>query len=83
MLIQHKRHLMKSDNNMGNVDIVKFHRGMVQELLTLVQQLSDFGLAINSIPGLLWGGKLKPRHTGFLGMISSLVALAKLLKLVP
>lgn len=46
-------------------------------------QLSDFGLAINSIPGLLWGGKLKPRHTGLLGIISTAITLAKMLKLLP
>ena len=83
LLIQHRRHLVKQGGRPSEIEIAKYQEGMVRELLTLTQQCADFGIAINSIQGLLWGGKLKPRHTAFLGIISSVVALAKLLKLAP
>ena len=82
MLIQHRRHTINSGKP-SDSDTMKFKRGMIQELLTLIQQLSDLGLAVNSLPGFLWGGKLKPRHTGFLGIVSTMITIAKLLRLVP
>lgn len=82
MLIQHRRHTIKS-GSLSDSETAKYQRGMIQELLTLIQQLSDLGLAVNSLPGFLWGGKLKPRHTGLLGIISTIITIAKLLRLVP
>ncbi|XP_046453421.1 peroxisomal membrane protein 11C-like [Daphnia pulex] len=82
MLIQHRRHTLHSGNP-SDSDIMKFRRGMLQELLSLIQQMSDMGIAVNSIPGFLWGGKLKPRHIGILGIVSTFISLAKLLRLVP
>ena len=83
MLIQHRRHIIKAGKPTPNEQL-SFKTGMFKELLTLVQQMSDFGLAVNSLgPGFLWGGKLKPRHTGFLGIISTVITILKLLRLVP
>ncbi len=82
MLIQHRRHTLHSGKPSEN-DVMKFRRGMLQELLSLIQQMSDMGVAVNSIPGFLWGGKLKPRHIGILGIVSTFISLAKLLRLVP
>jgi hypothetical protein len=82
MLVQHRRHTMHSGKP-SDSECMKFRRGMIQELLSLIQQMSDMGLAVNSIPGFLWGGKLKPRHTGFLGIVSTFISIAKLLRLVP
>ena len=82
MLIQHRRHLIKSGRP-SDLETMKFQQSLIQELLTLLQQLSDLGLAVNSLPGFLWGGKLKPRHTGFLGIVSTSITIAKLLRLVP
>lgn len=83
MLIQHRRHTIESGNQLTESENSKFHTGILSQLLTLVQQLSDFGLAINAIPGFLWGGKLKPRHTGLLGIISTFINLCKMLRIVP
>lgn len=83
MLIQHRRHIIQAGKPTPNEQL-NFRTGMFKELLTLVQQISDFGLAVNSLgPGFLWGGKLKPRHTGFLGIISTVITILKLLRLVP
>lgn len=82
MLIQHRRHTLKSGGP-SEADTMKFQRGMIQEILTLIQQLSDLGIAVNSLPGFMWGGKLKPRHTGLLGILSTSITIAKLLRLVP
>ena len=82
MLIQHRRHIIKAGKPTQS-EQSNFQTGMTRELLTLVQQMSDFGLAVNSLPGFLWGGKLKPRHTGFLGIVSTLITIVKLLQLVP
>ena len=82
MLIQHRRHIIKAGKPTQS-EQSNFQTGMTRELLTLVQQTSDFGLAVNSLPGFLWGGKLKPRHTGFLGIVSTLITIVKLLQLVP
>ena len=82
MLIQHQRHLLKSSRP-SETDRKKFKYGVIQEFLTLTQQLSDFGLAINSVPGFLWGGKLKPLQIGLLGIVSSLITIFKLLHIVP
>jgi len=82
MLIQHRRHIIKAGKPTQS-EQSNFQTGMTRELLTLVQQMSDFGLAVNSLPGFLWGGKLKPRHTGFLGIVSTFITIVKLLQLVP
>ncbi|KAK4008189.1 peroxisomal membrane protein 11C [Daphnia magna] len=82
MLVQHRRHTINSGKP-SDSDCMKFRRGIIQELLTLIQQLSDMGIAVNSIPGFLWGGKLKPRHIGLLGILSTIITIAKLLRLVP
>jgi hypothetical protein len=83
MLIQHRRHIIKAGKPTQS-EQSNFQTGITRELLNLVQQMADFGLAVNSLPGnFLWGGKLKPRHTGFLGIVSTLITIVKLLQLVP
>ena len=81
-LIQQKQRLTETGKE-SETDISQFYHRLYSELLTLIQQLSDFGVAVNNIPGLLWGGKLKPRHIGLLGIISSFISINKLLQLVP
>lgn len=82
-LIQHRRHSLKA-GVLSEGDTTKFQKSMIQELLTLIQQMSDFGIAINGLgPGFLWGGKLRPRHIGLLGMTSTFITLCKILRLVP
>jgi len=82
-LIHHKQHILKQAEGPTEADIKQYQRAIIQEVFTLVQQCSDLGMAVNGLPGLLWGGKLKPRHSGFLGIISSLIAILKLLNVVP
>jgi len=81
-LIQQKQRLTETEKN-SEKDISQFYRRLYSELLNLIQQSSDFGVAVNNIPGLLWGGKLKPCHIGLLGIISSFISINKLLQLVP
>jgi len=81
-LIQQKQHLNKTGKE-NESDTSQFYRRLFSELLNLIQQLSDFGVAVNNIKGLLWGGKLKPRHIGLLGIVSSFISINKLLHLLP
>ena len=81
-LIQQKQRLTETEKN-SEKDISQFYRRLYSELLNLIQQSSDFGVAVNNIPGLLWGGKLKPCPIGLLGIISSFISINKLLQLVP
>ena len=81
-LIQQKQLLTETGKD-SETDTSQFYRRLYSELLNLIQQLSDFGVAVNNIPGLLWGGKLKPCHIGLLGIISSFISINKLLHIVP
>lgn len=83
MLIQQRRRSVDSGCRPSDIEISKYQTGMLSQLFALIQQLSDFGLAINSIPGFLWGGKLQPRHSALLGIISTFINLCKMLKFLP